>query len=213
MEPIKHQIWPLFSYPIFAGKLNFTKKELSNYIKQLKKVNYLKSDPNNKQSSLISEDYYLLNKKPFKNLKNKVLETLNVYNDTYLKYNTKFKMTTSWVAFTPKNTHSNLHRHTNCLLSGVFYLQADKDSGYIEFNNVQDSDIQISKVKESTIYNATSFHFVPEPNVILLFPSRTYHKILKNNSGKDRISIAFNFMPCSSLGNQDSQIDFSVLDY
>lgn len=213
MEPIKHQIWPLFSYPIFAGKLNFTKKELSNYIKQLKKVNYLKSDPNNKQSSLISEDYYLLNKKPFKNLKNKILETLNVYNDTYLKYNTKFKMTTSWVAFTPKNTHSNLHRHTNCLLSGVFYLQADKDSGYIEFNNVQDSDIQISKVKESTIYNATSFHFVPEPNVILLFPSRTYHKILTNNSGKDRISIAFNFMPCSSLGNQDSQIDFSVLDY
>lgn len=213
MEPIKHQIWPLFSHPIFAGKLTFTKNELSHYIKELKKVNYVKSDPNNKQSSLISEEYYLLNKKPFKNLKNKIMDALKAYNNMYLKYDTIFKMTTSWVAFTPKNTYSNLHRHTNCFLSGVFYLQADKNSGHIQFDNVINSDIQIHHVKESTIFNATSFHFVPEPNVILLFPSNTYHKILPNKSKSDRVSIAFNFMPCSSLGNQDSQIDFSVLDY
>jgi len=210
---MKHDIWPLFSCPVFATKLTITQSNLNTYIKELNKLKYQKSNFQDPKVSLISKEYFLLNKPKFKILKKSIIETLKYYNNTYLKYKANFKMTTSWVAKTPSNSSSAVHNHSNNFLSGVYYLQAPKDCGNIQFNNMNAGQIQIPQVEESTIWNANQFHFVPQPNVLLFFPSWAYHQILENNSGKDRLSIAFNFLPCSSFGYQDSQIDFSPLQY
>jgi uncharacterized protein (TIGR02466 family) len=208
-----HQIWPVFSCPIFATKLNLKKEELQSYLKDFENIKYHNSDPNKKRVSLISQEYFLLKKNKYKKLKSMIMESLKFYNQEYLKYNVDFKMTTSWIAKAPKNTSSNLHFHSNSFISGVFYLQAEKNSGNIKFENVRLSQIQIPQVTESTIYNANQFYFVPEPNLLLFFPSWAYHTIMENESNKDRISIAFNFLPCSSFGEQDSQVNFSNLPY
>ena len=186
---MKHDIWPLFSCPVFATKLSIKDTEIKKYIKEIDKLKYQNSNFKDSNISLISKEYFLLNKPKFKLLKRSISEALIYYNDTYLKYKARFKMTTSWVAKTPKNSSSDIHNHSNNFLSGVYYLQAPENCGNIEFRNV------------------------PQPNVLLFFPSWAYHKILENNSGKDRLSIAFNFLPCSSFGEQDSQVDFSPLQY
>ena len=210
---MKHDIWPLFSCPVFATKLSVKDSAIKKYIKEINKLNYQNTSPRDSNVSIISKEYFLLNKPQFNLLKKSISKALNYYNDTYLKYKVNFKMTTSWVAKTPKNSSSDIHNHTNNFLSGVYYLQAPENCGNIEFRNFNGGQIQVPQVEESTIWNSNQFNFVPQPNVLLFFPSWAYHKILENKSGKDRLSIAFNFLPCSSFGEQDSQVDFSPLQY
>lgn len=85
----------------------------------------------------------------------------------------------SWVNVTRYNGYQKYHIHylDECFISGVYYFQTNGNDGDIVFNFLED---------ESTI------SFQPEIGKIILFPSSTRHKVTKNTSGSDRISIAFN---------------------
>lgn len=203
---MKHNIFPVFSFPIFATKLSLKIDELDKFIIKLNQEKLIKINLE-ESSGLTSEDKYILNKPQYFDLKNQIMNALLFYNQEYLKYKTSFKMTTSWIAKTLNNTSSALHNHTNSFLSGVLYLQAEKNCGDIVFENMNICGIQID-VEEDTIYNTNKFQFVPSSGVLIFFPSRMYHKILNNNSNKERLSIAFNFMPDGETGYEDSKFTY-----
>tara|TARA_E500000318_G_scaffold4074_2_gene4360 strand:- start:4812 stop:5414 length:603 start_codon:yes stop_codon:yes gene_type:complete len=199
---MKHNIFPVFSTPIFASKLNFD----PNIVNELNKEEQIKINLEEYAGST-STDKFILNKEKYIDLKKSIMNTLTFYNETYLKYETKFQMTTSWIAKTFPKTSSALHNHTNSFLSGVLYLTVPDNSGDIMFENMNVHNVQIN-TSEETLYNSNRFFFNPAPGVIIFFPSNTYHKVLENNSNSERLSLAFNFMPLGNTGSEDSQFNY-----
>lgn len=199
---MRHNIFPVFSSPIFASHV----KVEDSVIEELNKEKHIKINLEEYAGST-SEDKFLLRKEKYSKLKKDIMNVLKYYNDTYLKFKTDFQMTTSWLSKTFPNTSSALHNHTNSFLSGVLYLRVPNNSGDIMFENMNVHNVQI-ETTEDTLYNSNRFFFNPAPGVIIFFPSNTYHKVLENNSNDERLSLAFNFMPCGNTGHEDSQFNY-----
>jgi len=54
---------------------------------------------------------------------------------------------------------------------------------------------------ESVSINFMYINFLPEPKSIILFPSFLNHKVMPNETNKDRYSIAFNIIPKGEFGD------------
>lgn len=92
----------------------------------------------------------------------------------------------AWCNVNNPGSENYLHSHPGNFMSGVLWLQA-KDTGILEF------------VPNNYLYKlshpAWPFHGVsryePADGDILIFPSYLLHRVERNQSNKDRISIAF----------------------
>jgi uncharacterized protein (TIGR02466 family) len=118
-------------------------------------------------------------------------------------YNTKFKMTTSWLVISNKQEQSQYHNHNNCMFSGVLYLQTGENTGQISFTNYENKRFNLIPTKWDDV-NCSEFRIVPKNGRLIIFPSEVYHKILQNNSDIKRYSLAFNFIPIGEIGADDS---------
>lgn len=87
-----------------------------------------------------------------------------------------------WGNINGKGDFNIVHNHTETdldVISGVFYLKCDNNSGPIGFYHP----------------NFFNYHFKHDPSEkdLILFPGYMPHYVFPNNSDDDRISIAFNF--------------------
>lgn len=114
------------------------------------------------------------------------------FNDSYVVH--------SWLNLFEKNQTENQHTHYGNFLSGCYYVDSDGDSGAFIFPDaLTERDMWKglylkNKIKE-TVLNTSSASYLPKPGRMLLFQSWMPHSVLKNNSEKTRISIAFNVNP------------------
>jgi uncharacterized protein (TIGR02466 family) len=107
--------------------------------------------------------------------------------------NTSFKFSNIWATFYPPGAYVPQHTHSNCALSGVFYVKAPKNCGNIVFQDP-------SWVAKSMIYNKnaefpkdqTRYDVSPEDGMMIIFPSWLPHSTKKNLSTDSRIIISFN---------------------
>jgi len=134
-------------------------------------------------------------KKEFINFKNNILKY--EYND--------FIYTTSWVTKSNPKQESQYHNHANCLYSGIFYTNVNKDSGNLILNKMSKSNFLLKKSQDLD-YNSDEIKINTLEKMVIFFPSHLHHKIGYNNSNITRYSIAFNFMPVGNLGFEDSQL-------
>jgi uncharacterized protein (TIGR02466 family) len=106
---------------------------------------------------------------------------------------TSFKFSNIWTTFYPPGAYVPQHTHSNCVLSGVFYVKAPKNCGNIVFQDP-------SWVAKSMIYNKnnefpkdqTRYDVSPEDGMMIIFPSWLPHSTKKNLSNDSRIIISFN---------------------
>ena len=203
-------LFPLFAKNLCVGNLGCTQPELNLILTMLKKEDY--EDLNNVSDKFMrgddlcetSKNFYILEQECFIFLKNKILKYVNDFFKTKLFFNkNNFTITTSWIAKTPPGKLSHWHNHNNCYYSGVFYIDTAKECGDIIFSTF-DSNIFSIQSTEINQYNSKVFSVPVENDRIVLFPAEIYHKISKNNSNKDRYSIAFNIMPTGKIGHNDS---------
>lgn len=88
------------------------------------------------------------------------------------------------------------HIHPSGWLSAVYYVRVPEvvrsqgQSGWIEFGEPY-SDV-VHRMRPETVA------LEPEAGLLLLFPSYFYHRTLPFSSGEQRISIAFDAVPCRS---------------
>ena len=199
-------IEPLFSSPVYNSFINIDIKPFLNFALKQKKTPYYDTITNQKQKniSLSSLDLNVLKHKPLKKLNDKIIEHINTYTKDVLKYKTDFKLTTSWLTFTDPGSSSQIHKHHNSKFSGIVYLQTDKNSGDLSFEDYS-GDFMLD-IKEYNIYNSMLWLYKPFNNKIIIFPSHLHHKILKNNSNIQRVSLAFNLMPVGTFGRDDSTL-------
>jgi len=200
MPPV---ITPLFSKPIYYNKLNIDTKKIVKLIQGKTR----KSQNNRDEENNNDEFLYILENPELKFIKNTILNELKQFANNELKYVNDFKITTSWATIIRPSEKSQFHNHNNCMLSGVLYVQTNKNCGDIVFENFQTQNIQ-PKVTEWNVYNSRKWSYEPTDGDIIIFPSEVNHMIETNKSNIVRHSIAFNAIPYGLVGNDssDSQI-------
>ena len=98
-------------------------------------------------------------------------------------------------SFTTGSNHPK-HVHSQCTISGIFYLQTPPGSSHIRFYPNQpfrDFFDYFFHVKDmNNWYALPHFDYAPYPGLLLLWPAWLYHEVPPNNSVEPRISIVFN---------------------
>ena len=101
-----------------------------------------------------------------------------------------------WFNINPKYSFNNLHTHSDCDFSAVYYLQVPKNSGSIVFENPNSVMLNHKFFQYPFNYNeinSNSYKVEPQEDMLILFPSYLPHRVQQNLSDKDRICLSFNF--------------------
>jgi len=206
---------PLFAIPFYQSNLGHMPKDIYDTIESLD-FERTPADVN-----FYSVNKYVLELEELKILKNKIIEHVNffIYDFLDVKENMKFNIENSWVNKYLKNDTSPEHYHGNSLISGIYYLNVDENSGNITFYkdkshyNLWTETIRIdfkyqddNKKFTNNFYNAQSVQFQPKKGDIVLFPSLLNHEVSPNESDIVRYSLAFNLFPRGTAGGPINSI-------
>lgn len=204
---MKEQILCAFSDIFYLKKLDVDLKKSIKKFSKIKFYSTFEKDEDEKIENL-TESSTIFNVLDYdKNLEKVILNEFNYFKNTYLKYtDTNFKISTSWLTNSKPNSFSRMHNHKNCFYSGIFYLKTPENSGNIYFEDYNKRSSFDFIPETYNQYNSNSYTFGIEENLLIFFPSYIHHKIKKNKSNENRISLAFNFFPIGKYGAVDSSI-------
>ena len=195
-DTIKAEIYSIFPTPIYLTSLNreFTKSELSF-------VDDTKSKTKENFGNIISKDSYILNQKKLSNIKEQLDLIIKDYFDKVISCSEKTKpyITQSWINYTEANQFHHRHNHPQSLVSGVLYINADKDNDKIKFFK-SDYEFFRPEYKEFNLFNSSSWWFGVKTGDVILFPSSLTHDVEIKKGDNTRISLAFNTFIKGNLG-------------
>ena len=193
---IVHQLFP---EPLYFSKLErvLTKKEL-------KTINEYKKETNTNEGNITSSENYVLENKAFNNLKKDLYTKVMDYFDKVICTDNLMTpyITQSWSNYTQSGQFHHKHHHFNSLVSGIFYISADKEVDSVTFCKPHPDDrIKLNTTKYNT-FNSTSCTFPVETGNILLFRSSLVHGVGKKKGNNIRISLSFNVFIKGTVGDK-----------
>jgi uncharacterized protein (TIGR02466 family) len=187
----------IFPTPVYISKLDRKLTPL-----ELKFVDKTKKNSHNNEGNITSNNNYILNEKPFLNLKKELdLRVKDYFNkvisstDAVTPY-----ITQSWLNYTETNQYHHKHGHPNSLVSGVFYINSDEQFDKIKFFNDEYETIKL-EAKEWNIWNSKSWWFSVKTGDLIMFPSSLTHMVENKEGTNTRISLAFNVFIKGTIGN------------
>jgi uncharacterized protein (TIGR02466 family) len=127
-----------------------------------------------------------------KELGNNILKVHDHFN---FKLDKNPVITDAWININGKYTTNVVHKHPGALLSGVYYVKANADSGNIIFLNPIEAHEYVIKSDMYDLnneFNSAKWWEEPYPSKLIIFPGWLNHYVKANQSNEDRISIAFN---------------------
>jgi uncharacterized protein (TIGR02466 family) len=187
----------IFPTPIYISKLD---RELTSL--ELKFINKNKSDCNKNEGNITSNNNYILNEKPFANIKKELDLKVQDYFDKVISpaNNITPYITQSWLNYTETNQYHHKHEHPNSLVSGVFYINCHEEHDKIKFFNDNYKTIK-PEVKDWNMWNSESWWFPVKTGDVILFPSSLTHMVETKQGDNTRISLAFNVFIKGTIGN------------
>jgi uncharacterized protein (TIGR02466 family) len=196
----------IFPTPIYISKLNrdFTPLELK-FVNKSKK-NFTKNDGN-----ITSKNNYILNEKPFENIKKELDLRVKDYFKKVISSTDKITpyITQSWLNYTETNQYHHKHAHPNSLVSGVFYINCHKELDKIKFFNDKYKTIKL-ETKDWNLYNSESWWFTVKTGDIIMFPSSLTHMVETKEGTNTRISLAFNVFVKGTLGDNTRLTELTI---
>ena len=197
MEAVINSIFPT---PIYISKVDRKLTPL-----ELKFVDKNKKDFYKNEGNITTNNNYILNEKPFTNIKKELDLTVQDYFDKVISPANKITpyITQSWLNYTEKNQYHHKHQHPNSLVSGVFYINCHKEHDKIKFFNDNYKTIKL-EIKEWNLWNSESWWFSVKTGDIILFPSSLTHMVETKEGDNTRISLAFNVFIKGTVGNNKS---------
>jgi len=111
--------------------------------------------------------------------------------------NVKISVGNLWTTFYPQGGYIPQHVHGNCLMSGVYYVQAEENTCDIVFTDpawISKTMLNLRGVLKEFPTEGVKFHVPIKENLMLIFPAWLPHHTLQNKSTKDRIIISFNLV-------------------
>lgn len=186
-------------FPIPIGFFNFDEglsEENTNFLKNQKQ--------RSNQGNTSSEDRYILKQKKISNLTTFIEKCIHEYfMETYCpKNDVRLRITQSWLNWSAPGQWHHQHSHPSSLISGCYYINANKETDKIYFYKTDYQMIKFPPVEWNS-YNSDSWWFPVETGKLILFPSSLSHKVEPVEGTETRISIAFNTFPVGYVGDED----------
>lgn len=143
-----------------------------------------------------SKDTYVLKHPVMKDIENFINQRVQAYfNEIYNpKDNIQIYITQSWINHTREGEQHHVHSHPNSILSGVFYIDADKLCDKITFIKTHTSEIYIDPKNYHT-FNSNAWYYDVGEGTLVIFPSLVKHSVgpvPPSPNRNVRISLAFN---------------------
>ena len=196
----------IFPTPIYMSKLDRKLTPLELKFVDKNKKDFYKNDGN-----ITSNNNYILNEKPFLNIKKELDLRVKDYfkkvissTDAVTPY-----ITQSWLNYTETNQFHHKHAHPNSLVSGVFYINCHKELDKIKFFNDTYKTIK-PEIKTWNLYNSESWWFTVKTGDIIMFPSSLTHMVENKEGTNTRISLAFNVFIKGTIGNNKNLTELIV---
>ena len=195
----QYTIQSLFPTPVLFGEMGraYTKEEL-----QFVKDSHKKIIKNN--GNIHTLDSYILNQPAMVGIKSILDEYVKEYYTNIMCVNMNKVspyITQSWINYTKSGEHHHRHAHPNSLVSGVLYIDSNKEKDKIFFYNPQDN---YKRIKPETIswniYNSESWWFPVGTGELIMFPSELTHMVEQKEGKNLRTSLAFNTFLKGDLG-------------
>lgn len=159
--------------------------------------------PNDGNTS--SENKYLLKQKKLGNLATFIEKCAQEYFMATVtpKYDVRLRITQSWLNWTAPGQHHHRHAHPNSLVSGCFYVNANKDTDKIYFYRDGYQQLKFPPA-DWNMFNSESWWFPVGTGDLVFFPSHLTHMVQPVGGEDTRISLAFNMFPVGHIGDEDS---------
>ena len=177
--------------------IDYNKKELLNFCySEKKKYPEGLEGRSNIGNSWHSSDHYMGEDNLISSILSSSISSYFIDNKIF-KEKIQYCISNAWININAKGGSNALHDHPGASLSGVFWINAPKDSGNIVFKNphnfVESSTLPRYADHLSASFNKyQSFYLEPKEGYMVLFPSHIQHNVNENLSNEDRISISFN---------------------
>ena len=188
---------------IFPTALYMSKLDRKLTPLELKFVDKNKKDFYKNDGNITSNNNYILNEKPFLNIKKELdlrvkdyFEKIISPTDTITPY-----ITQSWLNYTETNQFHHKHEHPNSLVSGVFYINCHEELDKIKFFKKDIYQMIKPETKDWNLWNSETWWFSVKTGDIIMFPSSLTHMVETKEGNNTRISLAFNVFIKGTVGN------------
>jgi uncharacterized protein (TIGR02466 family) len=190
------EVGNIFPTPVYTSKLE---KKLT--ASELKFIDKNKKNTYKNEGNLTSNNHYILNEKPFKELKLQLELRVDDYFNKVICSSDDIKpyITQSWLNYTEETQHHHNHAHPNSLVSGVLYLNSDPEFDKIVFIKSVYNGIKPSP-KEYNLWNSDSWYVPVKTGDIIMFPSSLTHMVESKKGSNTRVSLAFNVFIKGEIG-------------
>ena len=186
----------LFSVPIQIFELELNIDSLIEFCYEMKRKDEIGVEISNvggwQSRNVINKTHT-----EFVKLKNKIEEAINLFHHAIeFKETHNQKIANIWININQKGHSNEFHIHPQSIFSGAFYLK----EGTIPivflhpFRDITTYFWGESIVEEWNEANSGEWKIEPKSNMLIIFPSWLWHKVLMNKENTDRISISFNTM-------------------
>jgi uncharacterized protein (TIGR02466 family) len=156
--------------------------------------------------NLTSVDNNIFNNKELEDISDFCLKSAKEYfKEIYKpKFEVEPYITQSWANYTSKGQYHHKHEHPNSFISGVFYVQTQKDIDKIYFYKSGYQQIKLP-TDNYNLYNSESWWLGVQTGQLILFPSYLTHMVQTVQTDETRISISFNTFLKGYIGD-DQQL-------
>ena len=195
----QYTIQNIFPTPVMFGEMGraYTKEELTLFKQQQSKTT-------KNTGNIHTTNTYILNQPAMAGIKSILDEYVKEYYTNIMCVNMNKVspyITQSWINYTKSGEHHHRHAHPNSLVSGVLYIDSDKEKDKILLYNPQDN---YKRIKPETIswnaYNSESWWFPIGTGELIMFPSELEHMVVQKEGKNLRTSLAFNTFLKGDLG-------------
>ena len=139
-----------------------------------------------------SYTYNIWNDEDFKVLNNWVLEQVKEYSKQ-LNYISEYTCDSAWFNIYKKYDYQEKHEHSPSTFSCIYYLKADPETSaktWFYSKNIDGLEPQTNIKNMDTSSNITCPSIAGE---LIIFRSNIEHSVERQETDKERISIAYNF--------------------
>ncbi len=179
------------------------KFELGRDLSGVEREHLFNLETRSNQGNTTSVDNNVLNKPELNSLTEFLDGALQEYFNTVYspKTDAELRITQSWVNYTKPGQFHHKHAHPNSLVSGVFYIQAAKETDKLYFFKDGFQQIKIMP-KDFNLYNSDSWWLEAATGTLYLFPSSLQHMVEQVTGDDTRISLSFNTFPKGNIGEE-----------
>ena len=182
---------PIFAYDLTGPALEKVQGEIANCLEQ---VRHVSENTTTQWGDSVTTTFNGTN-----DIQAYKLDTLNAFLiDAVAEYIRSIKyvgpqveLIESWFNFYKKDGYQYDHTHPQFRVSGTYYYASNGEDGNIRFQN---PNVHVhAHLFPADGMPMESISYTPKVGRLLLFPSWLVHRVNKNNTEHERISIAMNF--------------------